>query len=141
MVFDIEIAKQIAKSLLQIKAIILQPEKPFLWASGWRSPIYCDNRKILSFPKERTFVRQNIAKIVTDLFMGTNIIAGVATGGIPHGVLAAEELGMPFIYIRSNPKEHGKGNQIEGYYNEGDSVILIEDLISSGKSSIEAAFF
>lgn len=138
MIFDIDIAKQIAKSLLQIKAIILQPEKPFVWASGWKSPIYCDNRKILSFPKERTFVRQTISKIVTDHFFGGNIIAGVATGGIPHGVLVAEELGLPFIYVRPNAKGHGKQNQIEGYYNQGDSVILIEDLISSGKSSLNA---
>ena len=138
MIFDIEIAKQIAKSLLQIKAIILQPNNPFVWASGWLSPIYCDNRKILSFPKERTFIRQNIANIIQKEYQNTNIIAGVATGGIPHGVLVAEELGLPFIYVRAKAKEYGKQNKIEGYYKERDSVIMIEDLISTGKSSLDA---
>ena len=138
MIFDIEIAKQIAKSLLQIKAIILQPNNPFVWASGWLSPIYCDNRKILSFPKERTFIRQNIANIIQKKYRHVNIVAGVATGGIPHGVLVAEELGLPFIYVRAQAKEHGKQNKIEGHYNKRDSVIMIEDLISTGKSSLDA---
>ena len=138
MIFDIDIAKQLAKSLLQINAIILQPNKPFTWASGWRSPIYCDNRKTLSFPELRTFIRQNICKVISDIYGGSNIIAGVATGGIPHGVLAAEELGIPFIYVRTKIKEHGRMNQIEGYYDEGQSVIVVEDLISTGKSSLSA---
>ncbi len=123
---------------MQINAIILQPNKPFTWASGWRSPIYCDNRKTLSFPEVRTFIRQNICKAITDLYGGSNIIAGVATGGIPHGILAAEELGVPFIYVRPKIKEHGRMNQIEGYYDGGQSVIVVEDLISTGKSSLSA---
>tara|TARA_Y100001954_G_C15762609_1_gene579984 strand:+ start:325 stop:966 length:642 start_codon:yes stop_codon:yes gene_type:complete len=139
MIYDFEIAKQVAKSLLQINAIILQPKKPFTWTSGWKSPIYCDNRKILSYPEIRNNIRQNLSAIALNHFKGANIIAGVATAGIPHGVLVAEEIGAPFIYVRDKAKNHGKKNQIEGYYNIGDSVILIEDLISSGKSSIAAA--
>jgi len=123
---------------LQINAIILQPNDPFKWAAGWNSPIYCDNRKILSFPEIRTFIRTSLASIVKNHYKGANVIAGVATAGIPHGALVAEELGLPFIYVRSKAKEHGKQNQIEGYFEEGQSVILIEDLISSGKSSLEA---
>ena len=138
MIHDNEIAKQLAKSLLQIKAIILQPENPFTWAAGWKSPIYCDNRKTLSFPEIRTYIRQSLASAVNNQFKGSNIIGGVATAGIPHGVLLAEELGLPFIYVRSQAKSHGKQNKIEGYYDRGSSVILIEDLISSGKSSLEA---
>lgn len=138
MIYDIDIAKQVAKSLLQINAIILQPNDPFKWAAGWNSPIYCDNRKILSFPEIRTFIRTSLASIVKNHYKGANVIAGVATAGIPHGALVAEELGLPFIYVRSKAKEHGKQNQIEGYFEEGQSVILIEDLISSGKSSLEA---
>lgn len=138
MIYDVDIAKQIAKSLLQINAIILQPNDPFKWAAGWNSPIYCDNRKILSFPEIRTFIRTSLASIVKNHYKGANVIAGVATAGIPHGALVAEVLGLPFIYVRSKAKEHGKQNQIEGYFEEGQSVILIEDLISSGKSSLEA---
>ncbi len=123
---------------MQINAIILQPNDPFKWAAGWNSPIYCDNRKILSFPEIRTFIRTSLASIVKNHYKGANVIAGVATAGIPHGALVAEELGLPFIYVRSKVKEHGKQNQIEGYFEEGQSVILIEDLISSGKSSLEA---
>ena len=138
MVYDVDIAKQIAKSLLQINAIILQPEKPFVWASKWNSPIYCDNRKTLSYPEIRNYIRQSLSYIIKNHYKGANIIAGVATAGIPHGVLVAEELGLPFIYVRSKQKKHGKQNQIEGEYKEGQSVVLIEDLISTGKSSIEA---
>jgi len=123
---------------LQINAIILQPNKPFKWASGWNSPIYCDNRKTLSFPEIRTFIRLSLASCIQNHFKGANLIAGVATAGIPHGALVAEELGLPFIYVRSKAKNHGKQNQIEGYFEKGQSVILIEDLISSGKSSLEA---
>tara|TARA_B100000902_G_C27313435_1_gene919803 strand:+ start:3352 stop:3993 length:642 start_codon:yes stop_codon:yes gene_type:complete len=137
MIYNIDIAKQIAKSLLQIKAIILQPENPFKWASGWNSPIYCDNRKTLSYPEVRNYIRQSISLMIKSHYKGANIIAGVATAGIPHGVLVAEELGLPFIYVRSEAKKHGKKNQIEGHFEEGQSVILVEDLISSGKSSIE----
>jgi orotate phosphoribosyltransferase len=139
MVYDIDIAKQVAKSLLQINAIILQPNNPFKWAAGWNSPIYCDNRKILSYPEIRNYIKQGLAAIVKNHYKGANVIAGVATAGIPHGVLVAEKLELPFIYVRSKAKEYGKKNQIEGYFEEGQSVILVEDLISSGKSSLDAA--
>ena len=139
MIYDIDIAKQVAKSLLQINAIILQPNNPFKWAAGWNSPIYCDNRKTLSYPQIRTNIKQGLAAIVKNHYKGANVIAGVATAGIPHGALVAEELGLPFIYVRSKAKEHGKQNQIEGYFEEGQSVILVEDLISSGKSSLDSA--
>ena len=139
MIYDIDIAKQVAKSLLQINAIILQPNTPFVWAAGWNSPIYCDNRKTLSFPKIRNYIRQGLSAIIQNHYKGTNVIAGVATAGIPHGALVAEELGLPFIYVRAKEKEHGKQNQIEGYFEQGQSVVLVEDLISSGKSSLDAA--
>ena len=139
MIYDIDIAKQVAKSLLQINAIILQPNNPFKWAAGWNSPIYCDNRKTLSYTEIRTFIKQGLAAIVKNHYKGANVIAGVATAGIPHGALVAEELGLPFIYVRSKAKEHGKQNQIEGCFEEGQSVILVEDLISSGKSSLDSA--
>ena len=139
MIYDIDIAKQVAKSLLQINAIILQPNNPFKWAAGWNSPIYCDNRKTLSYPEIRNNIRQGLSAIVKNHYKGANVIAGVATAGIPHGALVAEELGLPFIYVRAKAKEHGKQNQIEGYFEKGQSVILVEDLISSGKSSLEAA--
>ena len=139
MIYDIDIAQQVAKSLLQINAIILQPNNPFKWAAGWNSPIYCDNRKTLSYPEIRTNIKQGLAAIVKNHYKGANAIAGVATAGIPHGALVAEELGLPFIYVRSKAKEHGKQNQIEGCFEEGQSVILVEDLISSGKSSLDSA--
>ena len=139
MIYDIDIAKQVAKSLLQINAIILQPNNPFKWAAGWNSPIYCDNRKTLSYPEIRTNIKQGLAAIVKNHYKGANVIAGVATAGIPHGALVAEELGLPFIYVRSKAKDHGKQNQIEGFFEEGQSVILVEDLISSGKSSLDSA--
>ena len=124
---------------MQINAIILQPNNPFKWAAGWNSPIYCDNRKVLSYPQIRNNIRQGLTAIIRNYYKGANVIAGVATAGIPHGALVAEELGLPFIYVRSKAKEHGKQNQIEGYFEKGQSVILVEDLISSGKSSLEAA--
>ena len=133
-----EEAKQIANHLLQIKAIILQPNNPFTWASGWKSPIYCDNRKTLSFPNIRTHIRIKICEIIKEKYPHVNVIAGVATGGIAIGALIAEELGLPFIYVRSSNKGHGKKNLIEGYYDSGQSVVVIEDLISSGKSSLAA---
>ena len=133
-----EEAKQIANHLLQIKAIILQPNNPFTWASGWKSPIYCDNRKTLSFPNIRTHIRIKICEILKEKYPHVNVIAGVATGGIAIGALIAEELGLPFIYVRASNKEHGKKNLIEGYYDSGQSVVVIEDLISSGKSSLAA---
>ena len=124
---------------MQINAIILQPNNPFVWAAGWNSPIYCDNRKTLSYPEIRNNIRQGLSAIVKNHYKGASVIAGVATAGIPHGALVAEELGLPFIYVRAKAKEHGKKNQIEGYFEKGQSVILVEDLISSGKSSLEAA--
>ena len=138
MIYDIDIAKQVAKSLLQINAIILQPKQPFKWAAGWNSPIYCDNRKTLSYPEIRTYIRTSLASAINNHYKGANVIAGVATAGIPHGALVAEELGLPFIYVRAKAKEHGKQNQIEGHFEEGQTVVLVEDLISSGKSSLEA---
>ena len=115
MIYDIDIAKQVAKSLLQINAIILKPNNPFVWAAGWNSPIYCDNRKTLSYPEIRNYIRQGLSAIVKNHYKGANVIAGVATAGIPHGALVAEELGLPFIYVRAKAKEHGKQNQIEGH--------------------------
>ena len=123
---------------MQINAIILQPNNPFKWAAGWNSPIYCDNRKTLSYPEIRNYIRQGLSAIIKNHYKGANVIAGVATAGIPHGALVAEELGLPFIYVRSKAKEHGKQNQIEGHFEEGQTVVLVEDLISSGKSSLEA---
>jgi orotate phosphoribosyltransferase len=131
-------AKKVAEYLLQIKAIKLQPSNPFTWASGWKSPIYCDNRKTLSFPNVRTYIRDSFAAKVKELYPQADLIAGVATGAIAHGALAADKLGLPFIYVRSEPKGHGLGNQIEGYYEKGQKVVVIEDLISTGGSSLSA---
>ena len=131
-------AKKTAEYLLQIKAIKLQPSNPFTWASGWKSPIYCDNRKTLSFPEVRLYIRDSFAALISDLYPQAQMIAGVATGAIAHGVLAADKLGLPFIYVRSGAKEHGLGNQIEGYYEPGQKVVVVEDLISTGGSSLSA---
>ena len=133
-----ENALNVSESLLQIKAIILQPNDPFTWASGIKSPIYCDNRKILSFPKIRTYIRKEMVTTIEEKYGKPDVIAGVATGGIAVGALVAQELGLPFIYIRSKPKGHGLSNQIEGVVQKGQSVIVIEDLISTGKSSLDA---
>ncbi len=132
------ISKTTAEFLLQIKAIKLQPSNPFTWASGWKSPIYCDNRKTLSFPEVRSFIRDSFAVKVKELYPGAELIAGVATGAIAHGALAADKLGLPFVYVRSGAKEHGLGNQIEGYFEAGQKVVVIEDLISTGGSSLNA---
>ncbi|MFI3267591.1 MAG: orotate phosphoribosyltransferase [Rikenellaceae bacterium] len=132
------IAEDIAKSLLEIKAIKLSPENHFTWASGWFSPIYCDNRKTLSYPAVRKQIYQSFATIISEKYPDADIIAGVATGAIACGVLAAEELGKPFIYIRSSAKNHGMTNQIEGEYKKGDKVVVIEDLVSTGGSSLKA---
>ncbi len=129
---------KVAEFLLQIKAVKLQPNEPFTWASGWKSPIYCDNRKILSFPKVRTYIRQQFAEKLIDKFGKPDVIAGVATGGIAHGALVAEELGVPFIYVRSSAKKHGLQNKVEGVLEKGQRVIVIEDLISTGGSSLDA---
>jgi orotate phosphoribosyltransferase len=131
-------AKKTAEYLLQIKAIKLQPSNPFTWASGWKSPIYCDNRKTLSFPEVRSYIRDSFATLVRTHYPHTELIAGVATGAIAHGVLTADLLGLPFIYVRSEAKSHGLGNQIEGYYETGQKVVVIEDLISTGQSSLGA---
>ena len=138
MILEIETAKQVAKSLLQIKAIILNPEEPFVWASGWHSPIYCDNRISLSHSEVRTFIRQHLVEGIISRYGKPDVIAGVATGAIAHGVLVAQELGLPFIYVRASAKEHGRKNLIEGNVESGQSVVVIEDLISSGKSSLAA---
>jgi orotate phosphoribosyltransferase len=131
-------AKKTAEYLLQIKAIKLQPSNPFTWASGWKSPIYCDNRKTLSFPEVRSFIRDSFALLINELYPQVELIAGVATGAIAHGALTADKLGLPFVYIRSGVKEHGLGNQIEGYYESGQKVVVVEDLISTGGSSLAA---
>ena len=138
MIFDKNTAKKTAELLLQIKAIKLQPQDPFTWASGWQSPIYCDNRITLSFPSIRNFIRQNIATAIEARFGKPDVIAGVATGAIAIGVLVAEELGLPFIYVRPEAKSHGRKNQIEGFIEKGQNVVVIEDLISTGASSLNA---
>lgn len=129
---------KVAEFLLQIKAVKINPESPFTWASGLRSPIYCDNRKTLSFPEIRTFLRQRLTRVVEDNWGNADVVAGVATGGIAPGVLVAQEMGLPFIYVRSSAKGHGLGNQVEGVLTEGQKVVVVEDLISTGKSSLEA---
>jgi orotate phosphoribosyltransferase len=131
-------AKKTAAFLLQINAIKLQPANPFTWASGWKSPIYCDNRKTLSFPEVRSYIRDSFASLVKQLYPEVQLIAGVATGAIAHGALVADKLGLPFIYVRSGAKEHGLGNQIEGYFERGQKVVVVEDLISTGGSSLGA---
>lgn len=138
MILNNDRAVKVAEFLLQIKAVKLQPKNPFTWASGWKSPIYCDNRVTLSYPNIRTFIRQNYSEVILEHFGKPDVIAGVATGGIAQGALVAEELGLPFIYVRSSPKGHGMGNQIEGHFEEGQKVIVIEDLISTGGSSLKA---
>lgn len=136
--YDVDIARKVAEYLLKIKAIKLQPNDPFTWASGWKSPIYCDNRLALSFPEVRDFVKTRLARVVTDKYGKPDVIAGVATGAIAQGVLVAQELNLPFIYVRSKAKGHGLSNQIEGYYEAGQNVVVIEDLISTGMSSLAA---
>ena len=138
MILNKDTAKKTAEHLLQIKAIKLNPNEPFNWASGWKSPIYCDNRITLSYPSVRVFLKQEIAKIVELEYGKPDVIAGVATGAIAIGILVAQELGVPFIYVRPEPKKHGRKNQIEGYLEGGQNVVVIEDLISTGKSSLNA---
>ena len=138
MIYKSDTASQLAEFLLQIKAIKLQPTKPFTWASGWKSPIYCDNRLTLSYPKVRTFIRQELVHLITDKFEKPDVIAGVATGGIAVGALVAQELGLPFVYVRSESKGHGMENLVEGKIEPGQTIIVVEDLISTGKSSIKA---
>jgi len=133
-----EASVKIAQFLLQIKAIKLEPNSPFTWASGWKSPIYCDNRIALSYPKIRTYIRQQFAKSIEEKYGKPDVIAGVATAAIAQGVLTAEALGLPFVYVRSSPKGHGRENLIEGEIKEGQKVVVIEDLISTGQSSLKA---
>lgn len=133
-----EIEQQVAEFLLQIKAIKLKPNDPFTWASGWRSPIYCDNRTTLSHPTIRTYIRQQLTRLIQEEFGPIACVAGVATAGIPQGVLVAQDLGLPFVYVRAKPKEHGTGNLIEGDVFAGQRVLVVEDLISTGKSSLQA---
>ncbi len=138
MILNNDRALKVAEFLLQVKAVKLQPNQPFTWASGWNSPIYCDNRVTLSFPNIRTFIRQSYSEAILQGFGKPDVIAGVATGGVPQGALVAQELGLPFIYVRSSAKEHGMGNQVEGHFEAGQKVVVIEDLISTGGSSIKA---
>ena len=131
-------AKETAKLLLQIKAIKLNPRTPFTWASGWKSPVYCDNRVTLSYPAVRNFLKEEITKLIEELYGKPDVIAGVATGAIAMGVLVAQELGIPFVYVRPEEKKHGRKNQIEGFLDRGQNVVVVEDLISTGKSSLNA---
>ena len=139
MIFDKETAKKTAELLLQIKAIKLQPQEPFRWASGWRSPIYCDNRIALSFPQVRNFIREHLSKYIENEIGKPDVIAGVATGAIGIGMLIADYLNLPFIYIRPEPKSHGRKNQIEGLEPINKTVVIVEDLISTGSSSLKAS--
>lgn len=129
--------KTVAEKLLQINAIKLNPAQPFTWASGWKSPIYCDNRKVLSFPFIRDFIKSELCNVVFEKFPEADMLAGVATAGIAWGAMVADQLKLPFIYVRPKPKEHGLGNQIEGFFEKGKKVVVIEDLISTGKSSLQ----
>jgi orotate phosphoribosyltransferase len=130
---------EVAQRLLQINTIKIQPSSPFTWASGWLAPIYCDNRKILSYPSTRDFICEQFTRLIQEKYPNAEVIAGVATGAIAHGVLVAEKLGLPFIYVRPQPKSHGLENMIEGDLKAGQKVVIIEDLISTGGSSIHAA--
>lgn len=132
------VAEKVASYLLEIKAIKLEPAHPFTWASGWKSPIYCDNRKTLSYPEVRTYIREQFAAVIREKYPQAEVIAGVATGAIAQGVLVAQELGLPFIYVRSSAKGHGLENLIEGEYKADQKVVVIEDLISTGGSSLQA---
>ena len=130
-------AEAIAEKLLQINAVKLNTDQPFTWASGWKSPIYCDNRRALGYPYVRDFIKSELCAVIFEHFAGADAIAGVATAGISWGAMAADQLKLPFMYVRPKPKEHGMGNQIEGFYEKGRKVLVIEDLISTGKSSLE----
>jgi orotate phosphoribosyltransferase len=129
--------KTVAEKLLQVNAVKLNPKEPFTWASGWKSPIYCDNRKLLGYPYVRDFIKSEMCNVIFEKFPEAELLAGVATAGIAWGAMAADQLKLPYIYVRPKPKEHGLGNQIEGYYEKGMKTIIIEDLISTGKSSLQ----
>lgn len=138
MIYNNVIAREVAEYLLEIKAVVLNPGEPFTWASGLKSPIYCDNRKTLSYPKVRSYLKSAFADIISEEFSACDVIAGVATAGIPHGVLVADVLNKPFVYVRDKPKGHGLTNQIEGKIEKGQKVVVIEDLVSTGGSSLKA---
>ncbi len=138
MILDKETAQKTAELLLQINAIKLQPQNPFTWASGWKSPIYCDNRIVLSFPQVRNYIKENLSKQIEELYGKPDIIAGVATGAIGIGALVADFLDLPFCYVRPDAKKHGRQNKVEGFLQEGQNVLIVEDLISTGKSSLLA---
>ncbi|MGG5487485.1 orotate phosphoribosyltransferase [Gaetbulibacter sp. PBL-D1] len=138
MIFNKHTAKKTAEVLLQVNAIKLSPEEPFTWASGWKSPIYCDNRIVLSYPQIRNYIRETMAKQIEKQYGKPDVIAGVATGAIGIGILVAEYLGLPFVYVRPEAKSHGRKNQIEGHLGHGQNVVVVEDLISTGKSSLNA---
>ena len=129
--------KAVAERLLQAGAVKLRPEEPFTWASGWKSPIYCDNRKVLGFPYIRDFIKSELCSVIFEQFPDADLLAGVATAGIAWGAMSADQLKLPYIYVRPKPKEHGMGNQIEGHFEAGKKVLVIEDLISTGKSSLQ----
>lgn len=138
MIFNKDTAQKTAELLLQINAIKLNPKNPFTWASGWKSPIYCDNRITLSFPPIRNYIREEFSKNLEKQFGKPDVIAGVATGAIGIGMLVAEYMGLPFVYVRPEPKKHGRQNQIEGFLQKGQNVVVVEDLISTGNSSLMA---
>jgi orotate phosphoribosyltransferase len=129
--------RAVAERLLQVQAIRLSVKEPFTWSSGWKSPIYCDNRRVLSFPYVRDFIKSELCNVIFAQFPEAGLLAGVATAGIAWGAMAADQLKLPYVYVRSKPKEHGLGQQIEGYYQQGQQVVVIEDLISTGKSSLQ----
>lgn len=130
-------AKVVAEKLLQVNAVKLNPENPFTWASGWKSPIYCDNRRVLSFPFIRDYIKSELCNVVFEKFPEAELLAGVATAGIAWGAMVADQLKLPYVYVRPKPKEHGLGNQIEGFCESGQKVVVIEDLVSTGKSSLQ----
>ena len=129
--------RTVAEKLLQVNAVKLNPKEPFTWASGWKSPIYCDNRKVLGFPYVRDFIKSEMCNVIFEKFPDAELLAGVATAGIAWGAMSADQLKLPYIYVRPKPKEHGLGNQIEGYFEKGMKTVIIEDLISTGKSSLQ----
>jgi orotate phosphoribosyltransferase len=135
----IDFQLEVTKKLLQINTIKIQPSNPFTWASGWHAPIYCDNRKVLSYPETRDYICQQFIRIIKEKYPQVEVIAGVATGAIAHGVLVADKLNLPFVYVRSKPKDHGLENLIEGDLKPGQKVVIIEDLVSTGGSSLKAA--
>jgi len=138
-VFNMDVAKKTASFLLESEAVQISPKEPFTWSSGWKSPIYCDNRLTLSYPSIRDFIKESLGQLIQEKYPQADAIAGVATAGIPQGAMVADLLGVPFMYVRSNPKGHGMGNQIEGKIINGLKVVVIEDLISTGKSSLSAS--